>query len=301
MRYLALLVATNLALIFPLFAQAPDTLWTRTYGDIYSDAGYSVLQTTDGSIIVTGQFGNNLFLMKTDENGDILWLQIYPRWNLGALVGKSVQQTTDCGYIIVGGAFGSGIFLFITDEEGDSVLFNDYGCEFVGGPTGAYSVQQTADEGYIIAGCCNNWPGWSCLKTDSVGNIQWANVFAGYVAYSVIQNLDSDYVIAGRTITKIDINGDSLWAKSYGGSSYSELFSILQTPEGGYFAVGTRSYGVGDKDVLLIKTDEDGDTIWTRTYGGTQDEEGSSICPSSDGNFVISGYTKSFGGGDEDV
>jgi hypothetical protein len=93
--------------LLPMFfyAQAPDTLWTRSYGGHFYDAGYSVQQTIDGGYIITGymmdSFTMHAWLLKTDSLGDTIWTNTFgdDRWSFG----MSVQQTSDSGYILTGG------------------------------------------------------------------------------------------------------------------------------------------------------------------------------------------------------
>ncbi len=98
------------------------------------------------------------------------------------------------------------------------------------------------------------------------------------------------------------IHAQITFERWYGGSSEDIGRSVIQTSDGGYVVTGyTSSFGSGLRDVYIIRTDSLGDTLWTRTYGGTDYDCGFSVIQSSDGNFVIAGWTYSFGAGDADV
>ena len=185
-------------------------------------------------------------------------------------VGNSVHQTTDGGYIIVGTTYSFGVgedafWLIKTDEYGDTLWTKTYGGD--SGEEG-YSVQQTNDGGYIIVG-----------YTDSFG--------AGE---------DDIWLI------KTDTNGAVLWERTYGGSNDEEGFEVRQTSDGGYVITGyTSSFGEGDYDVWIIKINENGGTLWTKTLGGVESDVGNSVQQTTDGGYVVTGYTNSFGAGDSDV
>jgi len=299
-----------------------DTLWTRTYGGSSSDYGASVQQTTDGGYIVAGytaSFGAgfydvyNVYLIKTDPSGDTLWTRTYGGSKVDR--GSSVQQTTDGGYIVVGDtdSFGAGfydVYLIRTDPSGDTLWTRTYG-----GYSYDYgaSVQQTMDGGYIVAGYTAPLVPGSIdvylIKTSPSGDTLWTRTYGGYSSdygYSVQQTTDGGYIIAGKTrsfgpvaydiyLIKTDPSGDTLWTRTYGGSDYDSGYSVQQTMDGGYIVAGrTESFGAGFCDVYLIRTDPSGDTLWTKTYGGSDWDVGESVQQTTDGGYVIAGRTVIF-------
>jgi hypothetical protein len=83
------------------------------------------------------------------------------------------------------------------------------------------------------------------------------------------------------------------WARTYGGANWDVGRSVQQTTDGGYVIAGyTYSYGAGERDVYLIRTDAEGDTLWTRTYGGLERDDGFSVLQTTDGGYIVAGYTR---------
>jgi hypothetical protein len=157
----------------------------------------------------------------------------------------------------------------------------------------------------------------ACLiKTDANGDTVWTRTFGDTLddeGSSVEQTLDGGYVIVGYTsssgsglrdvcLIKIDASGDTLWTKTYGGSQEDGGCSVQQTTDSGYIVTGwTESFGVGRENIYLIKTDASGDTLWTRTYGGTDWAEGYSVQQTADGGCIIAGSAYSYGAGGYNV
>jgi hypothetical protein len=183
-----------------------------------------------------------------------------------------------------------------------------------------YFAQQTNDGGFIIAGSTNSVGagGYDVLlvKTDANGNVLWARTYGGTSddeARSVQQTSDGGFIVAGRTysfgagsgdalLIKTDASGNVSWARTFGGSGNLEEFFFAREVSGGFIAVGqARSFGAGLEDFFVVRTDFSGNVLWARTYGGNNSDYAYSALQTSDGGFIIAGYTYSFGAGSADV
>lgn len=305
-----------------------DTLWTRRYGGADTAHGYCVQQTTDQGYIVSGDkdsFGggvSDVYVIKTDSEGNTQRTLTYG--GTGSEFGRSVRQTTPDGGLIIAGdtySFGAGaldVYLIKTNAIGDTLWTRTYGGE---GFEHGYSVQQTSDNGYIIAGDTDSYGAGGydvyLVKTDSAGDTLWTRTYGeGYheAGSSVQQTTDGGYIIAGEIwepgavdidvyLIKTDSTGQALWIKRYGGDRSDRGWSVQQTaPDGGFIIAGeSASYSVDNVDAYLIKTDESGDTLWTRTIGGNSFDNVSSIYQTTDTGYIAVGTTYSFGAGQSDV
>lgn len=298
------------------------TTFTRTYGGIYIDAAGGARQTSDGGYIIAGRTGSygaggsDAYLVKTDPDGNALWSKTFG--GTGADAGNSVHETSDGGYIVVGntepiGAGTKDVYLVKTGSNGDILWSKTFGGN--GGDDGN-SVMETSDGGYIIAGETGSYGAGSydvyLVKTDTNGNALWAKMFGGAGnddAHSVRQTSDGGYIIAGDTgsfgaggsdmyLVKTDPNGVELWSKTFGGIGSDYGHSVRQTSDGGYIVSGyTGSFGAGANDVYLVKTDQNGNELWSQAFGGTGTDDGNSVQETVDGGYIIAGVTKSFGEG----
>ncbi|TKJ44338.1 hypothetical protein CEE36_00945 [candidate division TA06 bacterium B3_TA06] len=307
------------------------TLWTKLYPNGHARC---VQTTSDGCYIFTGSMtssvGYVMWLLKTNADGDSLWSRVYDSdWRLHS--GAWVEETDDGGYITVGNTIRSmnGIWLRKTNQVGEELWNQMYGDSYeeFEGVKEASCVKQTSDGGYIVTACIP--PSFSppprvrgaiwLLKTDSQGDSVWAKTYGGEseedtvdiaAPGSVIQTPDGGYVVGGTRqlnnssavwLLKTDAQGDTLWTRTYGdGAEVCEWLDV--TSEGGYILAGwTTSFGAGGADFWLIKTDENGDTIWTRTYGGTRFERCHHVRQTPDGGYILIGETDSYGAGLNDA
>ena len=304
-----------------LSTSPPQTQWNSTYGGNKSDWAYSVQQTADGGYVVAGytlSFGAgsyDFWLVKTDSAGSEQWNKTYG----GNYSDQAycVQQTSDGGYILAGTAdlLGSAVndaWLVKTDSAGNQQWNSSYGgtdedC--------VYSAQQTPDGGYVLAGYTITYAGLHAwlVRTNSTGNLQWSRTYGGvgdYWAYSVQQTSDGGYILAGYTnsagsfdfwLVKTDSAGSEQWSRTYGGTGEDQAYSVGQTSDGGYILTGyTGSFGAGSYDFWLVKTDSVGSEQWNKTYGGTGTDQANSVHETSDGGYIVAGYTTSFGAGSYD-
>ena len=252
-----------------------QTSFQKTIGETdFYNRGNSVKQTKDGGYIVAGRTvsysggGVQAYLVKTNPDGSTLWSKNYG--GPGSEEATSIQVTYDNGFIFTGytNSFGEGnkdVYLVKTDGNGDTLWTRAYGGP---GIDGGNSVWETKDHGFIIAG-----------ETYSFGS---GNVNA--------------YLI------RTNEAGDTLWTCVFGGNGIEQGNSVKETSDGGFVITGrTNSFGAGDYDFYLIKTNKNGDKTWMQTFGGSGTEEGSSVIQTKDGGFAITGYTKTFGEGGTDV
>ncbi|MFA5032041.1 MAG: T9SS type A sorting domain-containing protein [bacterium] len=277
-----------------IFAGAPDTMWTRTYGKPYPyiDA-YSICQTNDGNFIVAEPG-----VMKIKPNGDTIWTRSYTVGNYAYCY--SASQTEDGGFIITGFTYSNNydVYLARTNTIGDTMWTKIYG-----GANGdeGYSALQMKNGGFIIAGYTGSFgPGNRVyiIGTDCNGDSLWAKAFGGTTyscGCSMCEAQDSGFVIAGGKnnssvyVVKIDCTGDTMWTRAYG-SCTRGAYSICQfSPErdSGFIIVGDLNAGRG---IYLLRINSNGDSVWTKTYS-KESTAGYSICRTQDGGFVIAGGT----------
>jgi len=305
--------------------------WTKHYGGAVYDVVSSVRQTADGGYIISGatfsfnsQPYGDMFLIKTDVAGNISWSRHYG--GNGQEQSEDVQQTADGGYIMTGltNSFGMGyydVYLLKTDAVGNISWAQTWG-----GASNDYSfeVQQTTDHGYIVVGQANSFGTGPyhvfLIKADSLGQTMWVKTYGGTgnnnqndIGNSVQETIDGGYIVTGFTtsfgagatdvyLLKTDSVGNGLWAKTFGGTGDDWGECVRQTTDRGYIITGyTKSFGAGQSDLYLIKTNSSGNLEWSQAYGDTAYEYGFSVAQSADGGYLAAGRTNSSGLGNYDL
>jgi len=300
--------------------------WQKTFGGNGDDEAYSVQETTDGGYIVAGYTtsfgagGYDVYILKLNSNGTLIWQKTFG--GNGDDEAYSIQKTADGGYIVAGytDSFGAGnpdVYVLKLNSDGSLEWQKTFG----GGlDDKAYSMQQTTDGGYIVAGCTESFGAGSydayILKLNSDGSLAWQKTFGGGLddkAYSMQQTTDGGYIVAGCTesfgagsydayILKLNSDGSLEWQKTFGGGLDDKAYSMQQTTDGGYIIAGyTWSFGAGWYDVYILKLDSNENLVWQKTFGGNSRDEAYSIQQTTDGGYIVAGYTYSFGAGWEDA
>jgi hypothetical protein len=311
---IVLAAATSLA------QPVPETLWTHTYGGNTDDAGLCVQQTSDAGYVLAGRtlsYGagdDDVYLVKTNSTGDTLWTNTYgggaheEAW--------SVQQTVDGGYILAGwtASFGAGyadFYLIRTGSSGSLMWSRTYGGS---SEDRATAVRQTGDGGYAIAGYTQcygaGYYDFYLIKTSSTGDTLWTRTYGGSggeFAYAMETTDDGGFALAGLTnsfgagfndmyLVRTNGSGDTLWTRTYGGTGYEIANSVHQTDDGGFILAGeTKISAAARSNFFLVKTDAQGNQLWTRTFGEGSDDRAWSVHPCRDGGYVVAGMTQSYG------
>ena len=278
--------------------------WQNTIGGSSDDYLECVQQTSDGGYILGGYSNSNIsgdktensvgsfdyWVIKLNSSGSIIWQNTIG----GALEDKlhSIQQTSDGGYILGGESksditgdktennFGSSDYWVIKiNSTGGIVWQNDIGSfsdEYLN------SVKQTSDGGYILAGYTNSGIAGDKTENSLGGTDYW--------------------------VVKLNSSGVIEWQNTIGGSSEDNLFSAEQTTDGGYILGGWSYSGIsadktdatnGNYDYWIVKINSLGNIQWQNGIGGSDADYLYSVQQTTDGGYILGGYSRSVISGDK--
>ncbi len=289
-------------------------IFSKTFGTTLSDLFTGVRQANDGGLMVCGYtiasaFGDNdIFIMKLDGRGNIVWSNLYG--GAGNDQANSIEKTSDGSFIICGttSSFSGTFDPFVMKINSAGVIEwskyyrwwnQDYG----------NSIIQTPDAGFIITGYSNSFSigGYDVysLKIDQSGGLMWARAYGGPendYGNSIRTSTDAGYIIGGYTfsygvggdayIIKLYGDGALRWSKTYGGAGFDNIKDI-QNASNGFIACGsTSSFGLADDDAYVFNIDnQNGFVYWTRTFDGNSGgpSDFKKVIQTSDGGFLLAG------------
>lgn len=258
-------------LIFSVFSFAQIESFQKSYGDTGDERAFSITELKDSSYAIAGvstsfSTDKDIIVMKIDTLGIVLWTRTIRGQKID--VARKVVATDDGGMVVIGStaSFGAGrrdIFVIKLDEEGKTEWSKTYG-----GPQNeyAFAVNPTIDGGYIIGG-----------ETSSFG-VEGSDII----------------------IFKTDARGNVQWSSSLGGANVEYAFDVLEHYDGYLVGFESNSWGMGSKDVGLLKMSKFGEYQWLYTYGGAKEENINGMLTLEDGSVALTGMTASFGYGNLD-
>ena len=183
-----------------------------------------------------------------------------------------------------------------------------------------YGVTVTPDGDIAVAGVTRSFSkgkeDFYVVKTDPNGKLLWEKRLGKArkdIAYAIDNAPDGGFYICGTSksyskegdydmvVMRLDANGAVLWGKSLGGSGKDYGYDLVTTRDGGVAAIGkTKSFGHGHYDMYVVKLSPEGKLLWSKAFGGEDNDEGHGITELPDGSLIAVGGTESFGAGDFD-
>ncbi len=292
-----------------------NVIWEKSIGGTYYEwVEDAIYVPNEGYIIlaITVSFGagkNDFWLLKMNEDGDILWQKTYG--------GPEVEQpakviaTDDGGYAVVGttNSFSDDgnddMWLIKLDNLGDVEWQKTYG----GIDTeNAYSLDETSDGGYVIGGDTFSFGAGSfdymIVKLNETGNVEWAKTYGGDngdTAYDLSASYTGEYILAGKTqsfestsldswVCKLRSDGNIEWSKVYGGDSGDMIYSVVNEIDSFIIAGYSYSFSTNYSDSWVVKLNGDGNILWQKIYSTPDYDSIYEIIPTLDGGYISTGY-----------
>ncbi len=285
-----------------------DTLWTKEVVDSGVDLLYSVRETPDKCIIAAGRSssygagGMDMYLIKLSQTGQVLWRKAIG--SPGHEIANDITVCADGGFLLTGytklpNGIKNDVYIVKTDSLG-AILWTK--ALSGNGDSNGYSVTELSNHDIVVAGLIVNGSVDALLyKLDNSGNIKWMRSYGSGGddrAHSVVEGNNGEIIVAGLCQTnkvllfKTDSMGAVLWSKSYGNPVRTQVaYSLNKTSDSGFILCGYQGTSQGD-DYLLIKTNSNGDTSWTRNYGFSSNDYAQKAVEFPGGGFLITGYSQ---------
>ena len=270
----------TLTLILLMNNSIGQILFNNTYHKLDWDYADAVLERQDGKYLVAGSSRSNLLtdydvnILLIDSAGNTIWdkyLGIPDTLEFA----YSLIATSDNNYLISGRIGNYYPYMMKFDSSGTIVWEKRYDSN--GFCTGGYSIGETADSNYFFVRPDYSFYSTTLFKTTMQGDTIWTKSYDSLTCFSAIITNDNGFALIGNynfmtiqdiKLVKTDSNGDTMWTKLYGGIGYDDATSIQQLPDNGYIIAGSYDGLVIDdeNDTYIIRTNPNGDTLWTKRY-----------------------------------
>ena len=287
----------------------PETSPTYfTFGGQIGTYDNSTLVSTDNNLIICGNSGTNLSVLKISKAGSQIWRKDFAAGNGSTTSGiteTSSQEIFICGksarnYSIMK----NDVLLIKTNSTGDTIWSKTYG-----GTESEYStnVITTSDGNILIAGKTESFGAGTfgdiyLIKVNTNGDTLWTRNYPDQdqeVPFHLMETQNGEYLVTGTNednsqyrelyLLKVDLNGTQVWNKKIGPPTWKWGFSTIELSNGNLLTCGQHSE-TGFSQVLLVKTDNIGNVIWEKEFGESNlSEQGNSIKQNSDSSFNITG------------
>ena len=300
--------------------QSGDIIWKKTFGGANVDIGYSVIEKSNGNLLVAGVeksfmfgMGLNVYLVETDKDGNLIRQKNYgDNTNDGAH--QVIALNDNSGYILAGGTGGTNLvfqeydYLIKVNASGNTL----WSRKFQGNNGGDEVMSAAAGNSGDFYIFCNTFSfgtsnkGMLVMKFNSAGDSLWSKVLDGNLreeAEKIKVAKDGGLLLCGYTesfgnsvgdmyAAKLSAGGNIIWEKNYGGTAYDRGKDVIETEDGGLLFAGvSKSYGNGTEDMLLVKTDASGNQQWTKTIATEHHDEALAVMETGDA-YVITGSTR---------
>ncbi|MFX1251910.1 MAG: hypothetical protein ACFFCZ_09900 [Promethearchaeota archaeon] len=313
---LMVMVSGGTVLSFVLLFEASNITWMYTYGGAGSDYVHHIIARNNGEFVLEGNI-NGSQLLGLDAAGAV-------RWNdstIDSIFDLNVVSTSDGGLLLLGTRGLRFDELYVCRLDAQRVVmweqtFDHPHADLIPYQIYTPAAMQTTDGDFLVASLVadshvvareRTW----VLRLNSNGFPLWNVSYYSHAIFlpNLLQLSDKNIVLAGpefwgedAILLSLDLNGTLLWNQTYGGSGPDCIYSALQTKDGGFALAGyTKSFGAGERDAWLLRTDSQGHLLWYRTYGGAASDETRSIVQTEDEGFALAGTTESFGAGESDA
>ncbi len=301
-----------------------DFEWARTYGGDGEDKANSMVELANGDLLICGyqkRQEKHIWIIKVKPNGKTHFGKTYktmPRSEANDLAIYKDSSIVLVGYCSEQDAFTSDLWMLRIDKNAEKLWDKTYGKDE---DENAESVVITNDRCIVVAGMTkstefNDEDAW-VIKVDEEGELIWEKQFGGVemdYAHDIIETFDNELIMCGETqslgeeksslwVVKLsNEDGSEIWNKTFDIEKWNYGHSIMQASDSSaiYVAGYTRKKSLIDRNVVLIKLDNDGELIWQKSLDWGAWDEANSIHETYDNCIVVAGLTSKGNGQSSD-